>query len=47
MHFCGQYGHRDFVLYPGYKANVIKEYFLISKRWTNSELVVSNHGEQG
>ena len=28
MQYYSQYGHRDFVLCLGYKANVIKDYFL-------------------
>ena len=28
MHYYSQFGHKDFVLCLGYKANVIKEYFL-------------------
>ena len=30
MQYYSQYGHRDFVLCLGYKANVIKDYFLNS-----------------
>jgi glucose-1-phosphate cytidylyltransferase len=46
MQYYSQYGHRDFVLCLGYKANVIKEYFLNSNRWTNSDCVISNFGEK-
>ena len=46
MHYNSQYGHRDFVLCLGYKANVIKEYFLKLNRWANSDLVISNYGEK-
>jgi glucose-1-phosphate cytidylyltransferase len=45
MHYYSQYGHRDFVLCLGYKANVIKDHFLNSDRWTNSNLVVSDYGK--
>src|SRR5215470_8581175 len=45
MHYYSQYGHRDFVLCLGYKANVIKDHFLNLNRWTNSNLVVSNYGK--
>lgn len=45
MQYYSHYGHRDFVLCLGYKANVIKEYFLNSNRWTNSDCVISNFGE--
>jgi glucose-1-phosphate cytidylyltransferase len=44
MQYYSQYGHRDFVLCLGYKANVVKDYFLNSYRWTNSDCVVSNFG---
>ena len=37
MNYYSQYGHRDFVLCLGYKANVIKEYFLNAKQWTYSD----------
>jgi glucose-1-phosphate cytidylyltransferase len=46
MNYYSQYGHRDFVLCLGYKANVIKDYFLNSNRWANSDCVISNYGEQ-
>jgi glucose-1-phosphate cytidylyltransferase len=46
MNYYSQYGHRDFVLCLGYKANIIKEYFLGLKKWTNNNLIVSNYGEQ-
>src|SRR5215475_5430897 len=46
MQYYSQYGHRDFVLCLGYKANVIKEYFLNANRWTNSDFVISNFGKQ-
>ena len=28
MQYYSQYGHRDFILCLGYKANIIKEFFL-------------------
>jgi glucose-1-phosphate cytidylyltransferase len=45
MQYYSQYGHRDFVLCLGYKANVIKEYFLASKDSIYSDCVVSNFGK--
>lgn len=45
IHHWSQYGHRHFVLCLGYNANVLKDFFLNSKRWTNSDLVVSNRDE--
>ena len=47
MKYYSQYGHRDFILCLGYKANVIKDYFLNVKRWTNSDCMISDFGEQG
>ncbi|MDA9426982.1 MULTISPECIES: sugar phosphate nucleotidyltransferase [Bradyrhizobium] len=46
MQYYSQYGHRDFVLCLGYKANAIKEYFLNSDRWAHSDCVVSNFGRK-
>lgn len=46
MQYYSQYGHRDFVLCLGYKANVIKEYFLNSNGWTHSDYVISNFGKK-
>jgi glucose-1-phosphate cytidylyltransferase len=46
MRYYSQHGHRDFVLCLGYKANVIKEYFLNANRWTNNDFVISNYGQQ-
>ena len=47
MQYYSQYGHRDFILCLGYKANVIKEYFLNSSRWAHSDCVISNFGKKG
>jgi glucose-1-phosphate cytidylyltransferase len=46
MSYYSQYGHRDFVLCLGYKANVIKEYFLNAKQWTYSDFKISDFGKQ-
>jgi glucose-1-phosphate cytidylyltransferase len=46
LQYYSQYGHRDFVLCMGYKANVIKDYFLNLNRWANSDLVISEFGEK-
>jgi glucose-1-phosphate cytidylyltransferase len=45
MQYYSHYGHREFVLCLGYKANVIKEYFLTSKQTTYSDCVISNFGK--
>lgn len=41
MQYYHQYGHRDFVLCMGYKANVVKEFFLGYKPHAYSDCVVS------
>jgi len=45
MEYYSHYGHRDFVLCLGYKANVIKEYFLNSQHSKHGDCVVSNFGK--
>jgi glucose-1-phosphate cytidylyltransferase len=45
MNYYSQYGHRDFVLCLGYKANVIKEYFLNAKQWVYSDCQISDFGK--
>jgi glucose-1-phosphate cytidylyltransferase len=44
MDFYSQYGHKDFVLCLGFKANVIKEYFLNSRSKLYADCVVSRSG---
>ena len=39
MQYYSQYGHRDFILCLGYKANVVKDYFLNYKQTANSDCV--------
>lgn len=46
MQYYSQYGHRDFVLCLGYKANVVKDYFLNYKQTTSSDCTVSNFGSR-
>jgi glucose-1-phosphate cytidylyltransferase len=46
MHYYSQFGHKDFVLCLGYKANVIKEYFLNYKPQTYADCVVTGFGNQ-
>jgi glucose-1-phosphate cytidylyltransferase len=46
MQYYSQYGHRDFVLCLGYKANVVKDYFLNYKQVTNSDCVISHFGKK-
>jgi glucose-1-phosphate cytidylyltransferase len=46
MHYYSQYGHQDFVLCLGYKANVIKEFFLNYRPQTYADCVVSGFGDR-
>jgi glucose-1-phosphate cytidylyltransferase len=45
MHYYSQYGHKDFVLCLGYKANVIKEFFLNYRPHTYADCIVSGFGD--
>ena len=44
MNYYSGYGHDDFVLCLGYKANVVKKFFLDYKPHAFSDCVVSNFG---
>ena len=44
MSYYSQYGHKDFVLCLGYKANVIKEFFLNYQPHIYADCVVSGFG---
>jgi glucose-1-phosphate cytidylyltransferase len=44
MQYYSQYGHRDFVLCMGYKATVIKEFFLGYKPQIYADCIVSGGG---
>jgi glucose-1-phosphate cytidylyltransferase len=46
MHYYSQFGHKDFVLCLGYKANVIKDFFLNYKPQTYADCVVSGFGQK-
>lgn len=46
MNYYSQYGHSDFVLCLGHKANVIKEYFLDYRPQIYSDCVVSQQGSK-
>jgi glucose-1-phosphate cytidylyltransferase len=46
MQYYSQYGHDDFILCLGYKANVIKDYFLSNRQTANSDCVVSEFGKK-
>jgi glucose-1-phosphate cytidylyltransferase len=46
MQYYSDYGHHDFVLCLGYKANVIKDYILNYKPTAASDCVISNFGNK-
>ncbi len=46
MQYYSHYGHRDFVLCLGYKANIIKEFFLSYRPSAFSDCAVSNFGKR-
>jgi glucose-1-phosphate cytidylyltransferase len=46
MEYYSQYGHTDFVLCLGFKANVIKDYFLEAKQSAYVDCVVSGFGKK-
>lgn len=45
MQYYSDYGHDEFILCLGYKANVIKDFFLNSRPQIYSDCVVSGSGE--
>src|SRR6185312_9114816 len=40
MNYYSQYGHKDFVLCLGYKANTVKDFFLNYKQQTYGDVIV-------
>jgi glucose-1-phosphate cytidylyltransferase len=46
MQYYSHFGHRDFILCLGYKANVVKEYFLNYSPALNSDCIISDYGRQ-
>lgn len=46
MQYYSHYGHCDFVLCLGYKANVVREYFLGSRHTIYSDCVLSDFGRK-
>jgi glucose-1-phosphate cytidylyltransferase len=45
MQYYSHYGHNDFVLCLGYKANIIKEFFINYKPAIYRDCVISSNGE--
>ena len=46
MQYYSGYGHHDFILCLGYKANVIKDYFLNYKQTVGADCVISEFGKK-
>jgi glucose-1-phosphate cytidylyltransferase len=46
MQYYSHYGHRDFVLCLGFKANVIKDYFLNVRPSAFSDCIISGYGKK-
>jgi len=46
MQYYSDYGHQDFILCLGYKANVIKDYFLNYKQTAYSDCIISDFGKK-
>ncbi len=46
MQYYSHYGHRDFVLCLGYKANIIKDFFLNYRPQAFADCAVSNYGSK-
>jgi glucose-1-phosphate cytidylyltransferase len=44
MQYYSEYGHTDFILTLGYKANIIKEFFLSYRPQVYADCVVSGFG---
>src|SRR3954462_2053859 len=44
MKYYAHYGHKDFILCLGYKADVIKRYFLEYNECVSNDFVLSNGG---
>ena len=46
MKYYAYYGHKDFILCLGYKADVIKNYFLNYEEYLSNDFVMSDGGRQ-
>ncbi len=42
MKYYAHYGHKDFILCLGYKADLIKSYFLNYTEWLSNDFTLSN-----
>ena len=46
MQYYSRYGHRDFILCLGYKANIVKQFFLNYRPQVYEDCLVSGHGSK-
>ena len=46
MKYYAHFGHKDFILCLGYKADVIKDFFLNYNEYISSDFTMSNGGKQ-
>src|SRR5215471_8954268 len=46
MKYYAYYGHKDFILCLGYKADVIKQFFLNYEEWISNDFTLSQGGTQ-
>jgi glucose-1-phosphate cytidylyltransferase len=46
MKYYAHFGHRDFILCLGYKADVIKRYFLNYEEWLSNDFAMSQGGKE-
>ena len=44
MRYYAHYGHKDFILCLGYKADIIKDYFLNYNEYISNDFLMSNGG---
>src|SRR5438093_13401994 len=45
MKYYAHFGHKDFILCLGYKADTIKDYFLNYKEYLSNDFTMSNGGK--
>jgi glucose-1-phosphate cytidylyltransferase len=46
MKYYAHFGHKDFILCLGYKADVVKRYFLNYQEWLSNDLRLKNGGDE-
>jgi glucose-1-phosphate cytidylyltransferase len=46
MRYYAHYGHKDFILCLGYKAEVIKRYFLNYEEWLSNDFTMAQGGKE-